>query len=340
MYRSILVLLLLFSFYISVYSQDRTEPFVITMPTEKVANSHYSTIKFLDSRPDTTTMGIVRLGAFNVPAKLITGMPFSMQMQYVMNALTDSAAGKEELLFQMRQFTLNEANGSMSEIGYCCMRASLYAGYNGYYRLLKFVDTIVLVKGMDVTKPMLKEGSQLITDFVASVLSSVPTDSASYSYFGITHIDSIEKHKLPVYNAITYTDGLYRTYTSFARQIPDDKIYIEHGWGDKIKRVNIHNAKDEDVWIFKKDIYAIVYKGQPYISTEFDYYPLTKKGDDFFFTGKAKVSADLGVVGMATLMFGLIGGLIASSDSASTFEMKIDHITGGFIRIKEIPDEY
>ncbi|MEO6219895.1 MAG: hypothetical protein ABIO81_05670 [Ginsengibacter sp.] len=84
-----------------------------------------------------------------------------------------------------------------------------------------------------------------------------------------------------------------------------------------------------------KDVYAIVYNGQPFIATEYGYYLLQKINEDFFFTGKAKVSAKTGDVIAASLFFGILGGLIAS-DSESIFEMKIDHSNGGFIRMKEI----
>ncbi len=87
-------------------------------------------------------------------------------------------------------------------------------------------------------------------------------------------------------------------------------------------------------------MYAFVYKGQPFVATEYGYYPLQKINDDFYFTGKAKVTANTGDVIAASLFFGIIGGLIASNSEA-TFEMKIDHLNGGFIRLKEIePKKY
>ena len=80
---------------------------------------------------------------------------------------------------------------------------------------------------------------------------------------------------------------------------------------------------------------SIVHQGQPYVATDYGYYPLQKTGDDFFFTGKAKVTANAGDVIVAGVFFGIIGGLIAS-DASALFEMKLDHLNGGFMRIREI----
>jgi hypothetical protein len=50
------------------------------------------------------------------------------------------------------------------------------------------------------------------------------------------------------------------------------------------------------------------------------------------------VTAKTGDVIAASIFFGIIGGLLAS-DANATFEMKIDHINGGFIRTKEIRND-
>ncbi|HEX8462580.1 MAG TPA: hypothetical protein VF623_14165, partial [Segetibacter sp.] len=78
--------------------------------------------------------------------------------------------------------------------------------------------------------------------------------------------------------------------------------------------------------------------GQAYIATDYGFYPLRKINSDYHFTGKAKVQANTGDVIAASLFFGILGGLIASSNSDATFDMKLDHINGGFIRLKEVPD--
>jgi hypothetical protein len=106
---------------------------------------------------------------------------------------------------------------------------------------------------------------------------------------------------------------------------------------DKISEVKTSDPQGKSEKIRAKDIYAIVYNGQPFIATDYGYYPLSKSGDDFFFTGKAKVTANTGDVIVAGVFFGIIGTLIAS-DASSMFEMKLDHLNGGFMRIREVKE--
>jgi hypothetical protein len=57
---------------------------------------------------------------------------------------------------------------------------------------------------------------------------------------------------------------------------------------------------------------------------------------DFCFTGKAKLAASSNDVMMASMFFGVIGSLIASSGTNAVFEIKTDHLSGGFVRVKEV----
>ena len=148
-------------------------------------------------------------------------------------------------------------------------------------------------------------------------------------------IDSIEKNKLPLYTSNTLTDGIYYNFRSFVNQQPDETgISATFDKKGKPQRISYTNKKGQKVEIESRFIYAFVHEGKPYVSGEFSCYPLEKRGDDFYFTGKA-VDAKSSDVAMATAFFGIIGGLMASS-ATSVFEMKIDHLSGGFIRIKEV----
>ena len=320
--------------YTALFSQSRTQNFQLALSDLKIQNSIYNSIKCLDSRYDTNSVGIVQRGIFNEKVKLIPKPSLNEQLINILNALIDSSAKQGELLFHFRQFNFAEITGTFSERGYCYIRAELFSNSLGRYKILGRMDSIILVKATDVTNPLLRKGSQSISRFIADNLLKIPSDSNSYSYNDIINIDSFEKSNLLVYNTITYTNGLYKTFKTFLDQTPDNQITA------KVKGQNIsdikalkENGKVET--LNSKDIYAIVYEGIPYISTEFGYYQLYKTNRDFFFIGKAKATANSGDVVTASLFFGLIGGLIASNANA-TFEMRIDHHYGGFIRLREV----
>jgi hypothetical protein len=264
---------------------------------------------------------------------VVPKIPFSLQLTNVISSLIDSTAQEGELLFQLRQLSFAEITGAMSEKGYCYLKAAIYSKTNDQYQKLGSIDTVILVKAMDVTKALFRRGSKTITDFIANNLIKKADEPDYYSSSDIVNLDSLEKRKIIVYNTSAYSDGLYETYKSFMNQVPDKQITVEMKSEKMSVKAPDQNGKPEK--IKAKDIYAIVYKGQPYIATEYGYYPLQKTGDDFFFTGKAKVTANTGDVIVAGVFFGLIGSLIAS-DAEATFEMKIDHLNGGFIRLREI----
>ena len=322
-------------FFGKVFSQKSTEDFKLSLPDQKISGSLYNKIKFIDSRYDTSNFGIVQLGAFNRKARVIPKTHLSQQLSDVLAALTDSTAGNGELLLYVTQFNFAEVTGAMSEKGYCYVRATLYSLNSNRYKKITGTDTVILIKSMDVTRALFRNGSKLITDLISQNLLKSPDNTESYSYNEVLRMDSIEKSKLKIYNTGEYTDGVYTTYETFKSQVPDKQATVEMKEG-KISSVKTPGESGKMEKVKSKNIYAVIYQGHPFIATEYGYYPLYKRNDDFYFTGKAKTAAHTGDIIAAGIFFGIIGELIASNSADATFEMKIDHINGGFIRLREI----
>ncbi len=334
MKKTFIVTNILVASALTLVAQNKISDLEISLPEQRVPNSHYNSISFIDTRFDTSHFGIVQLGAFNSKARVKPKIPIGVQLTNVLNALVDSSARNGELLLQLRQFSYAEITGATSEKGYCYIRAVLYAKKTDRYLKLGAIDSVIYIKSLDVTRPLFRNSSRLISNFLATHLTSVPDESSGYSYDEIVHLDQLEKQSIPAYTGSAFKEGLYETYQSFMQQVPDKAIVVNMK-KEKIEDVKITGANGKAEKVKPKNIYAIVYNGQPYIATEYGYYPLQKSGDDFFFTGRAKATADGGGVVAATVFFGIVGGLIAS-DATSVFEMKIDHINGGFMRIREV----
>ncbi|MEO6497753.1 MAG: hypothetical protein ABIN95_02015, partial [Mucilaginibacter sp.] len=191
MTRSITLSLLLLLSCTGIYAQH-TEKFELDLPVEKIKNSLYNTISFLDSRSDTTTVGIIQTGAFNRRTIVVPARPFRQQLTAVLNAFTDSTAAQGELLFNLRQFSFAEITGAVSEKGYCYLRAELYAKNAAQYQKLGMVDTVLLIRGIDVTNGLLRRGSNLVTGLIARNLATRPNSASDYySFNDVVHIDSI-----------------------------------------------------------------------------------------------------------------------------------------------------
>lgn len=318
---------------LNLFGQKAKKEFEVFLPEKNIQNSLYNKLSYIDSRSDTSNMGIVQVGAFNRKAKVITETPFSIQLENLMNALIDSTAKNGELLFQLRQLSFAEVTGALSEKGYCFIRAELYSKKSINYFRLSSIDTVILVKSLDVTNPLFKTCSKLITEFIQNKLLEESNDSLLWDMNSILKIDSIEKVNLPLYQASNYPDGIYSNFTSFINLKPVYQAMVETNKDGSISSVKKLDGEGKKTKV--KNIYALVHKGRAYINTDFGYYPLQKVKNDFYFTGKAKVNAETGDILATSFFFGILGGLIASNDNA-LFVMKIDHLNGGHIRYKEV----
>jgi len=318
------------------YAQNREKHFVLGLPTAVVSHSLYQTIDFLDSRADTSNLGWVQKGVLNAPARVVAEPTLGQQLTNALAALTDSTAGDGRLLLQLRHMQFAELTGAFAEKGHCYMRVSLYAEQDDRYFSLATLDTVVSVNSMEVTNGLLRHTGNTLVDFIAVNLTRQPNTQTNYSRVEVMAMDSIEKRNIPLYTTDTYAEGLYRTYQSFAAQIPDAQLEVREKAGAET-RVMVSDASGKARKVRPKDVYAIVYRGTPYVATSYGYYPLWHEGNDLFFMGKDKVTAATSNVIVASAFFGIVGALVASNADAA-FEMKLDHLNGGFIRLREIPN--
>lgn len=322
-----------------VFSQNRTEDFVISLPETKAPTSLYKTIKLIDARIDSTSMGIVQKGAFNVKARVVPTTPLRTQFQNLLNAINNNDAKDGELVVYLKQFSFAEITGMVSEKGYCYVQAFLFSKNDeGKYQAIDKVDTVIVHSSMDVTKATMRKGSELLTKFITNNINKKNVNSESYSYSEIKDFDKIQKLKYNLYANQNLTEGLYANFENFRDQKPTDiKISNVKKVDDKIVQVYFsENGKDKT--INKSNYYALVYEGAPYIFSELDggFKKLTKSDDgDYYFKGRIKTNAKTGDVMVASVFFGIIGGLIAS-DASANFDLKLDYLNGGFIPVKEI----
>ncbi|MEI9807909.1 MAG: hypothetical protein WDO16_08595 [Bacteroidota bacterium] len=211
-------------------AQKRTETLQIELPEQKIPGCLYSSVKLIDKRIDTTTYGIIQQGAFNRKVKVITEVPLDQQLTAVVNALIDNTAKNGELVLLLRQFSLAETTGALSEKGYCYLRVILFGSVNGLYQKLATVDTVITIGGLDVTKALLRQGSTVMTGLLTSAITKAPAEAVSYTFDNLVAMDSIEKSVLPVYNTTVFKTGAYKTFSSFASQQPEDEDLLMEFW--------------------------------------------------------------------------------------------------------------
>jgi hypothetical protein len=159
----------------------------------------------------------------------------------------------------------------------------------------------------------------------------VPSDSTNYSAREITNIDDVEKSKLPLYTTRTFREGLYATFHSFKNQIPDGHVSVKMK-KDEIQLVSQIGDNGKEQNVDSRDIYALVYRGLPYIAVHNNYYKIYKEGSDFFFVAEGKLYLSPVVV----VTTGSFFSLLTRFSQGRSYLMKIDHASGAFKQVKEV----
>jgi hypothetical protein len=316
-----------------VLAQKVVEEFDIDLPSVKAEGSLYNKVLFADSREDSAYLGIVVKGVLKDKLLVMPKRPLAEQIKDVVEVLTDRSSGKGTILFQLRQLKFVEYAGITSDRGYFNLKASLYAQQGERYRKIKTIDTVVEFYGK--TYLLFTEGSKILTSFIKNNLPKPPREKTTYSYTEVVHMDSVEKSKIMAYTIPTLKDGLYRNYKSFMNQEPDEEVVVKRK-GDELISVKTDAGNGKLFTIKSKEAYAVVDKGQAFIVADNSFYPLNRVNNDFYFTGKAKVGASTSDVIMFSTTLLILGVGFTDDVSKATFDMKIDHTNGEFIRLRRV----
>lgn len=299
----------------------------------RVTGSLYSHIDFVDSRMDSAMIGIIQTGPLNnQDTRLVFKEPIQPQLTALLSAMTDSTAADGTLLFQLRNYSFVETWGTR----YFFIKATLYVKKENGFRELGTLDTHDAIRDSWVQLALPKIGSARIYNFLYASLTRTPTDSARYSLADIAHIDSIEKARLPLYTTDRYTDGIYLTYAAFSKQLPDMQGIIKANKDGSIAKVNIVNDSGRKQRIMPRYVYAVIYRGKPFLATDYGFYPAEKIRDNFFFTGDVRIAPTAGDVATGQMTFGLAGAVENAMGFRKTYDIIIDPENGQFIHLRQI----
>jgi hypothetical protein len=338
--RYLSLFLILFCIATSSLAQNKTEVFEISKPATKILASNYNKFTLLDIRDDTSTIGIVQKGMFNTKAKLICVPALDVQLRSTFVSLIDNNAQSNELVLLLQQLNFMETTYALKEIGLVHFRGVFFARRENKYCMLAELDTIMTVQSMDVTKLLLKKGSAFIIDLLSHSIAIHATEYNLNNLLYLTAYDSLQKINLPLYTTTIYKNGAYSNFEELLQQQPlDTNVNIEFYKSGHWKSVQVKNKKGKFEEVKLKDWYAFVFNNKIYLSTSIhEVYPVEKKGNDFYFTGKIHVPASTSQTISMGVMFGLLGALASSTGSLEKAELKIDYKTGAFIRTHRQPD--
>jgi hypothetical protein len=316
-------------FALGTQAQEKIKYFTLDYTGSKVANSAFSSIKLVDSREDTSSFGSVRLGMLDKEAKVVSNGNFETQLGVLLTKLNGENPGNSQLIFQLRRLKFVEKADAGMEYAYCFFRANIFTPYSGDFKLVSSIDTFIVVESKkEVTKQVIQSANNCVVNFLKEALTKNVGYVFGVSYNEIVKIDSIEKSRIKVYTTNEYVNGIYRSFESFKEQTPEYSLFSITFEDGEITEIKAKNDKGRLRKINSEEVYAIVNNGKPYISAEFGYYPLVKNNNDFYFIGDDKVNY---IKGQVVKQY-----VYTPVPITSQFEIKIDHMNGKFMRVKEI----
>ncbi|WP_286734609.1 MULTISPECIES: hypothetical protein [Sphingobacterium] len=329
------IIFLLFSILIQavvVNAQQKTRAFLFTKPHKIVENAKYGKINLYDAREIKDNLGVIQVGIMNANRLLVAEPSLEKQLQSQLEQIS-GRKGNGELLMRLEKFCIAELTGAFSEKGFLDFRAILFSKKaNGEYLQLARADTAIVVKGMDVTKATLARASEVVNNLIFDALTKNGDTTKSYSLSEIEHYDDIQKKQLALYNTETYKDGLYLTYEEFALQTPSGgRAQLREG--DLNLGFFKENEKGKVKKVNPKDYYAVVHAGNPFISSQDQFYALIKEDDDFIFVGPVVETASATNVVVASVLLGAIGGALVAGPETNYYTQKLDYANGSFIRM-------
>ena len=315
-------------------AQKTTEAFTFENKVTTEQSSYFSDFNLIDVRDDTASIGIIQKGILNKKVSLVCEPPLNDQLKTIFKQLTKDNNSNTELILLLQHLNFSEATYATKEIGILQIRGVFFAKKNNKYSKLLEIDTMQFVQSLDVTKQLLKRGNSFFIELFNAALNTLPRnfdlDDVSY----LINYDSLQKANLPLYAVKDYKTGAYATYEELVNQTPSDTtVNIEFYKTGYWKSVQLKNKKGKYEEVVLKDWYAYVFENKIFLSTSIhEVYPVTKKGNDFYFKGKIWTPATVGQSITMGLAFGILGTLAASAGNTEITELKIDYKTGAFIR--------
>jgi hypothetical protein len=305
-------------------------------PANIKTKSLYNSIAVADFRRDTTSMGFVLSGMSDRFTKVSPAVPISKQYSKLLSSVTDSTGGNGKLLLLITRLLFAERENTFPQEGYFNMRANLYAKIAKHYQKINTIDTLIKINSINATKALFKTADQVMADFLIKNLTAEPSGPIYLSY-DLLNIYTTEKSETALYSTFNYTNGLYYTYKSFKNQTPDKQIIVDSA---DINSGQVRTIEGNGVTSKVKTsaVYALVYKGHPYVVSEGHYYPLTKRNNDFYFTGKAPNLILPGDEIVAEIISGWPKYYFFLNGPTATYEMALDYKSGAFIRMKKITE--
>lgn len=342
-YKSLL--LLITAFIVQTTNAQEPKYFHLQTNGSTISSSVFSKVEIVDSRLDTSA----RVGYIN-RVKVYNGQILTLQrslkdeLASVVTKLINTASKQEgTLLIDVRKFYFTEVyDGNVANFGEFKYDITCYLKRDSLYLKMFSIDSSVLLseniyKEKNLPDSMHETVCRFIQQAAGFDLAKLDASKA-LTHYEIEHASELEKKVIPVYNVAIPKKGLYTSYEDFKNNRPSTgQVVIEQKKG--FSRPLIYEMKEngkKGKEILHKYYYVVCDGERMFVSNKYGLYPLTKKDNDFYFTGEGRELDDVYSKAFARSLSRY--ATVNAKNDYAIFDFMIDHQTGGFLAVRKVKD--
>ncbi len=226
----------------------------------------YDNVRVIDMRKDKTSLGYIRKGALDRYESITTEKPFDQYLSMYYSGLLSSKT-TEELVILIYSFNI-EDKPIEDEVGTIYIDADFYGGSNGKYYFVGNVDSLYEVGSItDVTKKLLRAAEHVLKGVVVDFAGT--EKSANFDVYDLSAMKNrrqAERQKYPIYNAVSFKQGIYYTKKDFLYNNPVDTPFVRAFISSGNSGHNVFHYLDKkgkkDATIEGRDFFAIYDDGK------------------------------------------------------------------------------
>lgn len=279
-----------------------------------------SGIQIINEVSDSSVLGYVQTGMFNRWKPAGFEKPFTDYLQSYLDQHYRSIFKKEgpQLLIVVQEIRIGERTFSMSERGFCQLKAITFAGDgNGKFRQITTLDTILTRGGLDVTH---KHGENIAAALHLLLVKSGKTTQAGNNAYTIPEIreNAAKRYNVPGLQAKEHPDGIYLTFQEFIDDRPSITTFEFTTNSDKVTQFY---QKDSSGKIRYIDKFWGVRKSGALLKQHYDasLIPIEQKQNSIYLVNYlANSRRNNNALIWSSVGGGLIGGAIAAGSMAGT----------------------
>jgi hypothetical protein len=311
----------------------REKPRKVKMPRYFIAELPSKTLPFsaihvIQTVWDSTTLGYIQKGAFNIPAEAIPAKDMTAFLQeYVTSQYKEyfKKDGKQVLMI-FKNLRMTEKTFFSNERAYLLFNADAYISADGNnYKLAASVDSVLIMQGMtDVTALHGENLAYSILDLLKVCLRN-GMQTLNNETPGLTP-DQIKQKEMgrydwPIIKTEKIMEGTFMTFEEFLQNTPSVSRF-ETEIIDK-KKLKILAVKEDSSRIEIKP-WGICKEGEMYKFYEGNLIPIEKKGNGFIISDYLEKSQRRNSgIAFGALFGGLTGVAIASATSPKLFPVTL-----------------